>query len=473
MEKFWQRFDRQMPFDKAMALEDLFYELTNVKRQEPFISYTGDLGQGAGTCFAAALWLVDRAGVFLRAIKAAQQSGKIPASNGIIDLSQTIFKALSDEIGLPHDEKLKLISRLLVDIGISLQTDSQDWETNSIQQFKTYAEKASLHFTGSGYELFLLPWAFQIEFRENEMPLKERIASLRRAIPKKVRAIDVEISKHELNSWAYLLLLIGRWKAATPMAIIATEIARDPPIIDTLGWAYYFEGDIERSVGLLSEALEKHDSKAYPESWAEVAYHKLYVLLHSGQRSVGREVLNDMLSLAPNAYWTKRAKNLESLFNLQKGRPATSSQRAIQGFEYDIALSFAGEDRPRAEQLAVELQKRGVNIFYDEFEKADLWGKNLYTYLTDVYRNKARYCIILISKNYVAKRWTNLEREAAQARAFCEDREYILPIRIDDTEVPGLLLTVSYLDWKKEGIDGILKCILEKLEKERFDLRKS
>jgi hypothetical protein len=64
------------------------------------------------------------------------------------------------------------------------------------------------------------------------------------------------------------------------------------------------------------------------------------------------------------------------------------------------------------------------------------------------------YCIILVSKNYVSKRWTNLEREAAQARAFSEDREYILPIRLDEVQVPGLLPTVGYLEWKKEGVNG-------------------
>jgi hypothetical protein len=112
---------------------------------------------------------------------------------------------------------------------------------------------------------------------------------------------------------------------------------------------------------------------------------------------------------------------------------------------YDVALSYAGEDRDKSEALASSLRRRDIKVFYDKYEKATLWGKNLYDYLSDLYQNKARYCVMLLSQYYAAKVWTNLERQAAQARAFQEHQEYILPVRLDDTEIPGLLPTVSYL----------------------------
>src|SRR5437016_4769907 len=105
-------------------------------------------------------------------------------------------------------------------------------------------------------------------------------------------------------------------------------------------------------------------------------------------------------------------------------------------YEYDIAISYAGEDHSYAEALANVLHDRGVNVFYDKYERATLWGKNLYDYLSDLYQNKARYCVMLLSQHYAAKVWTNLERQAAQARAFQESQEYVLPVRLDDTEIP-------------------------------------
>jgi len=116
-----------------------------------------------------------------------------------------------------------------------------------------------------------------------------------------------------------------------------------------------------------------------------------------------------------------------------------------QDFAYDVALSFAGEDREYVDSVARCLKERGVKVFYDKYERVELWGKDLYTHLDDVYRMKARYCVIFISKNYKEKLWTNLERESAQARAFRENKEYILPARFDDTEIPGIRPTIGYI----------------------------
>lgn len=113
--------------------------------------------------------------------------------------------------------------------------------------------------------------------------------------------------------------------------------------------------------------------------------------------------------------------------------------------DFDIALSFAGEDREYVDQVANLLRDSGVKVFYDRFEEANLWGKNLYDYLSEIYMNKAVYTIMFISKSYAEKLWCNHEREVMQARAFQEHQEYILPARFDDTPIPGVLPTVGYV----------------------------
>jgi hypothetical protein len=133
-------------------------------------------------------------------------------------------------------------------------------------------------------------------------------------------------------------------------------------------------------------------------------------------------------------------------------------------FKYDIVLSFAGEDRGIAENIAHRLKKNNVEVFYDDFEKSDLWGKNLYEHLMQIYSESARYCVMLLSKNYAKKSWTNLERQSAQTRAFREQREYILPIRLDDTKIPGLLETVGYINYPDHKIEEIIALILRKLK---------
>src|SRR2546429_9687107 len=113
-------------------------------------------------------------------------------------------------------------------------------------------------------------------------------------------------------------------------------------------------------------------------------------------------------------------------------------------FDYDIALSFAGEDRQRVEELAALLVEDGVRVFYDLYEQAVLWGKDLYQHLQSVYRDRAQYCLVFVSSHYARKLWAKHELRQAQARAFREHHEYILPVRLDDTEIPGLNATVGY-----------------------------
>ena len=131
--------------------------------------------------------------------------------------------------------------------------------------------------------------------------------------------------------------------------------------------------------------------------------------------------------------------------------------------KYEVALSFAGEDRNYVEKVASLLQRRGISIFYDEYEKANLWGKDLYQHLSKVYSETARFTIIFISKNYEQKLWTKHELRNAQARAFKDSEEYILPARFDDTELPGLLPTIGYLDLRTLQPKDFVEIVIEKL----------
>ncbi|WP_062056970.1 toll/interleukin-1 receptor domain-containing protein [Aquimarina longa] len=142
-----------------------------------------------------------------------------------------------------------------------------------------------------------------------------------------------------------------------------------------------------------------------------------------------------------------------------------------KNYEYDIALSFAGENRAYVEEVANSLKARGIKVFYDLFEETNLWGKNLYEYLSEIYQNRARYTILFISGFYNKKLWTNHERASMQARAFQESREYILPARFDDTEIPGVLKTIGYINLKDRTPDEFAGLIEKKLKKDHTFLK--
>lgn len=134
-----------------------------------------------------------------------------------------------------------------------------------------------------------------------------------------------------------------------------------------------------------------------------------------------------------------------------------------QKFKYDVAVSFAGEDRTVVEEFVNILASNHVSVFYDSWEQSELWGKDLYQYLDMIYSQAAQYCVIFVSRHYVKKAWTKHELRSAQARAFQQNSEYILPIKLDDTELPGLPGTIAYIDARHTKIDELACLLLEKL----------
>jgi hypothetical protein len=131
--------------------------------------------------------------------------------------------------------------------------------------------------------------------------------------------------------------------------------------------------------------------------------------------------------------------------------------------KYDVALSFVGEDRDPARELAKRLQTRGYSVFFDEFKEADLWGASLSDTLKQVYENDSRFCVMFISQHYVRKPWTNHERRAALSRMIQKQDVYVLPIRLDDSDLPGLPGDVAYLDLRKRSIDQVFENLSQKL----------
>ncbi len=134
-----------------------------------------------------------------------------------------------------------------------------------------------------------------------------------------------------------------------------------------------------------------------------------------------------------------------------------------EDFDFDVAVSFAGEDRNYVTTVVDKLKDQQVSVFYDQDFESDMWGENLTDYLHEVYKRRARFALVFISRHYVTRRWTRLERRSAQDRALDQEAAYLLPLRLDDTELPGLPSTVGYLDARQRSVAEIADAVLGKL----------
>jgi hypothetical protein len=133
---------------------------------------------------------------------------------------------------------------------------------------------------------------------------------------------------------------------------------------------------------------------------------------------------------------------------------------------FDVAISFAGTERKFAEDLATRVKTAGFKVFYDDFYQEDLWGKNLVEFFHEIYSKHSRYCVIFVSNEYLKREWTVHERRSAQERMLKEKgNEYILPIQMEDVDLPGIPSTIGYLPIST-GIDKIAEILIKKLKKE-------
>ena len=141
----------------------------------------------------------------------------------------------------------------------------------------------------------------------------------------------------------------------------------------------------------------------------------------------------------------------------------------MRNTKYQVALSFSGEQRDYVEEVARHLQKRSIAVFYDGFESVALWGRNSTEAFHEAFAQQAAFVVMFISRPYVEKAWPRHERRSALSRMTQEQSEYVLPVRFDDTAVPGLPEDVCFLRAQEHTPAQLSAMIAQKLGVGRFD----
>lgn len=133
-------------------------------------------------------------------------------------------------------------------------------------------------------------------------------------------------------------------------------------------------------------------------------------------------------------------------------------------FTYDVAVSFAGEVRSTVIQFVEAAKQRGLAVFYDFDQQAQLWGQDLRRRLAEVYANEALYMVVFLSETYPERDWSSFELAVGKDAEKKRTAEYLLPIRVDDVHVVGLNETRGYLDLRRMTVEQIADILVEKVE---------
>lgn len=134
------------------------------------------------------------------------------------------------------------------------------------------------------------------------------------------------------------------------------------------------------------------------------------------------------------------------------------------GCPWDVAVSFAGEDRAIVEEFKDILNNAGYTVFYDFDVQHQLWGTDLRIKLSDVYANDAQYMVIFLSEHYREKDWTNFELEIGKDARGKRTETYLLPVKIDDVTIVGLSSNVAYIDLRRCSTNELANSLIEKIE---------
>ena len=160
----------------------------------------------------------------------------------------------------------------------------------------------------------------------------------------------------------------------------------------------------------------------------------------------------------------------------EEGSKSTGENRQVNvggkiAVSCDVALSFAGEQRDYVREVYRHLEQRGINVFYDKDkdEANNLWGADLAVRLQKIYSEGARYVVLFVSQEYVDKRWPRLELRAALERRITERIDTIWPVRFDNSVVPGLPSTISYVQAENTTPKELSVMIAEKCGVDRFE----
>lgn len=133
--------------------------------------------------------------------------------------------------------------------------------------------------------------------------------------------------------------------------------------------------------------------------------------------------------------------------------------------EYDFAFSFAGEQRPYVEDTVRACKALGLRVFYDRDKNNEWWGGSFIREQRATYSSRTRYFVPFISREYLNKPVPMDEFSAAMMTAVKQGDGYILPVLMDDVEVPADLLHphVHYLHASQYTPDELARELQTKL----------
>ena len=142
-----------------------------------------------------------------------------------------------------------------------------------------------------------------------------------------------------------------------------------------------------------------------------------------------------------------------------------SPPMAVNAQRFRVALSFPGEHRAFLANVAAHLARNigKERVFYDAYYEAELARPDLDTYLQAIYHDQSELIVVFLCADYERKEWCGLEWRAIRDLLKKKQAAMIMPIRFDNTHIPGLFSIDGYVNVDERSPDAIAALIMQRL----------
>ena len=159
-----------------------------------------------------------------------------------------------------------------------------------------------------------------------------------------------------------------------------------------------------------------------------------------------------------------------SMFPFKPNEPSPTSQEKLSPMStqrFKIALSFPGEHRSFVEQVASKLAHEvgRYQVLYDRYYEAEFARPDLDTYLQRLYHDESELIAVFLCADYERKEWCGLEWRAVRDLIKKRKASTVMPLRFDNTEIPGLFSIDGYVWIDKRTPEQIADLILQRMGK--------
>lgn len=221
---------------------------------------------------------------------------------------------------------------------------------------------------------------------------------------------------------------------------------------------YPYKGNLGEKRNVVREALLKH-----PLIRSIRQFLALGDDLEDAMRkaaTIAGEKNYDKSAIAPLVTWANAEKALDLEVRVEvlvdKAVEAKEVRRTVRESERIAFISHSTRDKPFVRKLAADLVANGVKVWLDE--QQILVGDSIPEKIAQGLA-ESDFFLIVVSANSVNSQWVKKELNNAIVQEIERRKVTVLPIKLDDVEMPGTIREKLYADFSRSYEDGLEKLL--------------